>query len=440
MTGSGTLLDPYVIWDIDDLQDMDLDLTAYYELGQDIDATITNTWNGGLGFDPIGSEPSPNGFSGSFDGKGFTIDSLFINRPLELYVALFGYTEEGSGGWIRNAGLTNCDITGRGYVGALVGFHEWRGAQVISDCYSTGNIYGRGTTVFDIAGLLGFNGSTVDRCYSTAQVDAESTTGKTQEIGGLIGLNGGFDVGEGNVTDCYATGDVIAVSPAGQDVTEVGGLIGYDTRGTILRCYSTGNVTITSGDDVEEIGGFIGSADGNAIQCFSTGNVTVVTADQVWGIGGFAGYANKGISDCYSRGDVSVTTAAPGAMEGNIGGFVGYLIAAGEAITNSYSTGLITVVGTFSRVGGFCAQNWGTITDCFWDTETSGQVTSDGGTGKTTAQMKDAATFIAAGWAFGTEWGMTSPCNDGYPCLLTVTSGCLWVTATVTTFPATAVT
>ena len=54
MTGSGTLLDPYVIYDVNDLQAMENDLAAYYELGQDIDASATVGWNGGLGFKPIG--------------------------------------------------------------------------------------------------------------------------------------------------------------------------------------------------------------------------------------------------------------------------------------------------------------------------------------------------------------------------------------------------
>jgi hypothetical protein len=42
--------------------------------------------------------------------------------------------------------------------------------------------------------------------------------------------------------------------------------------------------------------------------------------------------------------------------------------------------------------------NYGTVSNCFWDTETSGQSTSDGGTGKTTAEMKSIATFSGAGW------------------------------------------
>ncbi len=51
---------------------------------------------------------------------------------------------------------------------------------------------------------------------------------------------------------------------------------------------------------------------------------------------------------------------------------------------------------------------------------------SAGGTGKTTVQMKNSATFIDVGWSFGTVWGMTGACNDGYACLLNVTPGCTW--------------
>ena len=39
-----------------------------------------------------------------------------------------------------------------------------------------------------------------------------------------------------------------------------------------------------------------------------------------------------------------------------------------------------------------------TVSDSFWDTETSGQSTSDGGTGKTTAEMEDISTFSGATW------------------------------------------
>jgi hypothetical protein len=49
--------------------------------------------------------------------------------------------------------------------------------------------------------------------------------------------------------------------------------------------------------------------------------------------------------------------------------------------------------------------NSGTVSGSFWDVETSGQATSAGGTGKTTAQMKDISTFLA--------WNIIAVANPG---------------------------
>jgi len=54
----------------------------------------------------------------------------------------------------------------------------------------------------------------------------------------------------------------------------------------------------------------------------------------------------------------------------------------------------------------------GTVSDSFWDIETSGQATSDGGTGKTTAQMKDITTFSGAAWDIAAvASGVTDPAH-----------------------------
>jgi len=55
------------------------------------------------------------------------------------------------------------------------------------------------------------------------------------------------------------------------------------------------------------------------------------------------------------------------------------------------------------------------LTACFWDTQTSGQATSDGVTGKTTAEMQMAKTFLDAGWDFVNIWGIGE--NQTYPYL-----------------------
>jgi len=43
------------------------------------------------------------------------------------------------------------------------------------------------------------------------------------------------------------------------------------------------------------------------------------------------------------------------------------------------------------------------VISCFWDIQTSRQIKSTGGTGKTTAEMKSASTFLEARWDFVDE-------------------------------------
>jgi len=144
-SGSGTEEDPYVITTVEQLQEMKDNLTAYYELGNDIDASATSGWNDGAGFEPIGTENAP--FTGSLDGQGYKIENLFINRATN-YIGLFGYV--GSGGVVKNVGLENVNVTGSVVVGGLVG-HNWGGT--VSNCYSTGFVSGNNY----VAVLVGYN-------------------------------------------------------------------------------------------------------------------------------------------------------------------------------------------------------------------------------------------------------------------------------------------
>jgi hypothetical protein len=126
-------------------------------------------------------------------------------------------------------------------------------------------------------------------------------------------------------------------------------------------------------------------------------------------------------------------------MANKSGGFAGYAYT-GSVIRDCYSTGAPT--GTTK--GGFIADNDGTVQSSFWDTQTSGIGTSDGGTGKTTAEMKATSTFTDVYWSIEylddtLIWAIGS-CNDGYPCLLDCTPSCTWTPPpTVTTSAASAI-
>jgi hypothetical protein len=72
----------------------------------------------------------------------------------------------------------------------------------------------------------------------------------------------------------------------------------------------------------------------------------------------------------------------------------------GGNITMCYSTG--TVTGD-ENIGGLVGADYGDIVASFWDKESSGQVTSDGGTGLNTSEMQTSTTFLEVGWDFVDE-------------------------------------
>jgi len=324
--GNGTAVDPYQIadwWHLDNVRnylsshfivinDLDLNSIGYTELASD-------TSNEGKGWQPIGTIAVNDAFVGSFDGQGYEICDLFINRPDESDVGLFGVVEEL--GVIENVGVVNTDnVTGQDNVGGLVGKNE----GTVSNSYSTGNVTGN------------------------------------LNIGGLVGWN--F---KGTVTDTYSTGSVTGN-------TSVGGLVGWNT-GTMSNSYSTGGVTGNT-----SVGGLTGKNAGSASNSYSTGSVT---GDD--NIGGLVGKNDKTgtVSNSYATGSVT--------GDDNIGGLVGKNDKTGT-VSNSYSTGSVT--GN-THVGGLMGRNQGTESNSFWDTQTSGRGSSDGGTGKPTEEMMDIATF-----------------------------------------------
>jgi hypothetical protein len=183
---------------------------------------------------------------------------------------------------------------------------------------------------------------------------------------------------DGTITNCYSIGDVSGIN-------YVGGLVGYNEN-SIVDCYTSGNVT--GGNNSGGLCGKSTGPDHGTVQssirnCYSTANVTGNGA-----AGGLIGHSGAIVTGCYSTGSVS--------GHYYVGGLIGRNGGNGRII-NCYSTG--SVVGEQS-LGGLVGSSEGTISASFWDIETSGQDSSDGGTGKTTAEMQTMSTFTDAGWDF----------------------------------------
>lgn len=185
----------------------------------------------------------------------------------------------------------------------------------------------------------------------------------------------------------------------------VGGLIG-ENYGLVMNCSSSGRVTCWGSFTSEDIGGLVGYNLGTITHCYSSVDVD----GEAWNSGGLAGKNNgqngQGIIDnCYATGSVTAYRDAGGLVGEN---------EENSLVRNCYSTGVVT--GTITR-GGLIgnASTGGSTQNSFWDTMTSNQTTSAGGTGKTTAEMKTVGTFLSAGWDLVSSWNIEE--DQTYPLL-----------------------
>jgi hypothetical protein len=355
LEGSGRETDPYLISTAEELNLIGLFVCEWdkqYRLVADINlANYIST-----SFNIIGTHET--NFTGVFDGKEHRIWNFAWASDNIDYIGIFGYV--GSEGQIRNLGMENTliEIGAGDMVGGLAGLNQGQ----IMNCYSTGSVSVEESDWGYIGGLVGNNGGTIRSCYSTSTVSGDYI------VGGLVGAN---EFGEPNISHCYTRGTVTGSA-------YVGGLVGSAFFGTVTACCSESTV---SGDrNVGCLAGY--NWYGMITACYSTGSASGETD-----IGGLIGYNERGWTfDCYSSASVLGVK------------FVGGLAGNNDSmIANSYSTG--HVLGS-RYIGGLVGCNDGNVRDSFWDIETSGRTTSDGGTGETTANMHKRITFTDAGWDF----------------------------------------
>ena len=214
----------------------DVPICTGYELTADLDLddetaddrTDDTYWNGGSGWVPIGTDSTNNRFTGIFNGNGFVIDNLLINRSGTYTQALFAATATGA--TITAVGLRDVNITGSNGTAALVGASK--SGTVISASFSTGTISGGWGT----GGLVGYNEGTVEASYSSATVSG------TTAVGGLVGYSTGSGA---SIKNSYARG---AVTQSG--ATHLGGLVGHNYTGaTITNSYWDTTITSSTGTD-----------------------------------------------------------------------------------------------------------------------------------------------------------------------------------------------
>ncbi len=253
-----------------------------------------------------------------------------------------------------------------GYVGS---------GGIIQDIYLE-NIWVTGDTY--VGGLIGY----LDWGASVSNSGVSGKITGIFEVGGLVGHK---DIS--TITRCYFTGSVYGFE-------WVGGLIGKTRYGSVNKCYAKSFVSGTF-----SVGGLIGEngMGSSVIESFATGYIS--GGEET---GGFIGANASVVLNCYST---SIIT------RGLI--YVGGLIGLNSGrVENCYATGFISGGGIL--VGGLIGGDPQTVTNSYWDVETTGRTISAGGEGKTTAEMKQQATYVD--WDFANIWQIIE--NESYPYLL----------------------
>ncbi|MBQ8299452.1 MAG: hypothetical protein IJX99_06275 [Clostridia bacterium] len=333
---------------------------ANFKMAANIDMA---SYEAGLGWKPV------EGFTGNFDGRGYTISNLKVNRSTQGYVGLFGSV---AGGTISNLTLLNVDIVGENYTGALAGTMAGHVSNVI---VKGGTVDGEDK----VGGLVGAHQGNISKCM----VDLDSVSGR-EDVGGVVG-----ELDSGVVERVSAR--TINVS----GLSAVGGFVGCVSA--TKESYLQECVAVTQQKQKQNEETFNGGITGNTDIGGMIGLVEILSRSKLH------------MKNCYAVGNIS-------AGKENKGGIVGRLTVSNQAQVNMdaiYAAVSILEKGETSGgcIGLYSSSTGGIVSpnDIFWEKDLApGEVLEHVGkfdtndrinfTSKTPSEMQTRATYT--NWDF----------------------------------------
>ena len=222
----------------------------------DFAVTTDTGWTPIGGFQPPGINTPRLRFTAEFDGNGYTISNLQINRDGRNYVGLFGNIGSegvlGKRGAVRNLGLLDVRIEGDTHVGAIAG--NLRGGGRIANSYATGSIEGN----INVGGLVGNIGF-----FTTVFADNRVEPANT-----------------GIIVNSRSSVAVLVRNFNG------GGILGRCNGCTILNSFAVGSVTSQNNQGMSGAfgtGGFVGQV-GESIRAMRTAEQAInISNNYAWG-------------------------------------------------------------------------------------------------------------------------------------------------------------
>ncbi len=339
LSGSGTVEDPYIIEDADDLwtfANMLRGSTSHLSDCAKIADGVTmidvsdEMWQG------IPSNMTmPDGYRGTFDGNGATI-KLTMAISGGYQVGFFNTLD--AGGVIKNVTIDGT-VSGNYDVGGVCG----RNGGTIIDCNNKADVSGKNDRVGGIAGSCMDGGKLIafKTMSNSGQIEAGSRVGGIEGYCSKASIEGDgelLNTGMVHSRDVYAGGIIgkaetktsVKIAGAAKNTADIngpgyaGGIIGQMTSSDLLQIQAgsilnAGNIDCSG----EHAGGIVGAYDGNIEITAATGDIQ--NTGYVQGtkcIGGFVGATYMGTITAAGN---MINTGEVNANDIYIGGIIGRL-------------------------------------------------------------------------------------------------------------------
>jgi hypothetical protein len=279
LNGDGSAENPYLICNKAQLNRLSNEaglLVSNFILGNDLDYT-------GTPFSAIGTPASP--FQGSFDGDGYTLKNVTIANVAKRYsyYGIFGYTVNST---IKNLlvdGLANSGLLGS-YIGGLIGEAHFTtvnnvrisNLNIKTPDYSGGLIgaaYDSTITTTGVQGQInqtsgsdgngGFIGSAYRTNISSSYSKVKVRQGDTSSYG--VSYTGGFMglISDGQVSDCYALGDIDysrATDPRPWNPNGIAGFIATISNSVVSNAFHAGKFINVEANDLGGAASYVGGS------------------------------------------------------------------------------------------------------------------------------------------------------------------------------------
>ena len=313
----------------DEIEEINVNEVKNYTIGNDTNlkklATLVNegtTFEGetilqlkdidlnNTSWDPIGNNNSQ--FKGTYNGNGKSVKNLKIDNSQSRTVGLFGTI--GDTGTIKNI-TVNGTVNQKSILAA--GGIAGRNRGIIENCVNNASITGSTNVANGIGGIVGNNLYKIVKCTNNGTIEGVN-------CGGIVGrhINDINDNRTITIEGCTNNGDITGLSSSLDNIS-AGGLIGViddNTNTTISDCKNTKEATVNG---IKNVGGICGyQGKGTISLCINEGKV-----EAKQGItGGIAGYSQAKIEESKNKGEV-ISDESPSDQENTqgTGGIAGVL-------------------------------------------------------------------------------------------------------------------